>query len=171
MSITTQSPPLSSSSPPLSSPPLMPVIKRSSTWVTQELNQFLADNANAQFVWGTLDCSLFAADAIKAMTGVDIAADFRGKYNDKASAFALIHTLTGGTTVADAAAYCANKYGLVEWKHPLCAQRGDLVCVDNGGTIIAGIVDLSGKRVACLGESGILRVAISNILCAWHVPS
>jgi len=146
-----------------------PKLKRSSTWLTRELKTFLESNKNAKFVWGVLDCSLFCADAIKAMTGVDIASDFRGKYTDQASAFALIKTVTGGSTVADAAAYCAAKYGLTEWKHPLQAQRGDLVAVTNGTDLIAGVVDLSGRFVAALGESGIIRISIRNITRAWHV--
>jgi len=144
-------------------------IQRSSTWLTKELDVFLRENANAKFVWGTLDCSLFAANAIQAMTGVDIADDFRGKYADEASAFALIKTVTGGTTVSDAAAHCASKHGLTEWKYPLQAQRGDLVVVQNGTNLIAGVVDLSGKYVASIGETGILRVSIRNIKRAWQV--
>jgi len=146
-----------------------PKLKRSPTWLTRELATFLKDHVNARFVWGTLDCCLFTADAIQAMTGVDIASDFRGKYTDQASAFALIKTVTGGSTVADAAAYCAAKYGLTEWKHPLQAQRGDLVAVTNGTDLIAGVVDLSGRFVAALGESGIIRISIRNITRAWHV--
>lgn len=40
--------------------------------------------AGARFEWGTLDCALFAADAVLAMTGHDIAAPFRGKYSTAA---------------------------------------------------------------------------------------
>jgi hypothetical protein len=144
-------------------------LQRTTHWLTRELDTFLRENANAKFEWGALDCSLFAADAIKAMTGVDIAEDFRDKYHDEASAFALIKTITGGTTVTDAAAYCANKHGLTEWKYPLQAQRGDLVVVDNAGNLIAGIVDLTGKYVAALGESGIIRISTTHIKRAWHV--
>ncbi len=146
----------------------MPV-QRSATWRTKELPAFFAQNANAKFQWGVLDCSLFAADAIQAITGTDIADDFRGKYTDEASAFALIKTITGGATVADAAAYCGRKHGLTAWTYPLQAQRGDLVAVNNAGTLIAGVVDMTGKLVACLGESGILRLSIMQIKQAWHV--
>src|ERR1700743_3011421 len=90
------------------------------------------------FAWGKQDCCLFAADGVQAITGVDIAEDFRGKYTDQASAFALIESITGGTTVVDGAAFCATKFGMQEWKAPLCARRGDLVAVKNDdGQIIA----------------------------------
>ncbi len=143
--------------------------KRFPTWLTQESNQFFLESQNKPFKWGEWDCCLFAANAILALTKTDIADDFRGKYTDEASAFALIKTVTGGTTVADAAAYCATKHGLTEWKYPLQAQRGDLVVVQNGGNLIAGVVDLSGKYVAALGETGILRISIRNIKRAWQV--
>src|SRR5579875_1052465 len=114
-------------------------LKRTQHWVTRELDAYLRDTASKPFAWGSNDCCLFAANAIEAMTGVDIADDFRGKYTDEASAFALIKLVTGGSTVADAAAYCANKHGLKEWLNkdgkptPLRALRGDLVVVDNAG--------------------------------------
>jgi hypothetical protein len=109
------------------------------------------------------------------MTGIDIVDDFRGKYTDHASAFALIKTVTGGTTVADAIAYCAKKFGISEWLNkegkplPLMAQRGDLCAVLNDGNIIAGIVDLSGRYVACMGETGIIRLPLSAIQRAWRI--
>ena len=153
-------------------------MRRSPFWLTQELDAFLRDHANAPFAWGINDCSLFAANAIQAITGVDIADDFRGKYSDEGSAFALIKEVTGGTTVADAAAYCASKHGLVEWVDtadgkplPLMAKRGDLCVADNAGRLIAGVVDLSGKFVACMGERGIIRLSLRKIQRAWHVPA
>lgn len=151
-------------------------IKRTTHWITRELDTFLRENANQPFVWSQWDCCLFAANAIQAMTGVDIASDFRGKYTNEASAFALIKSVTGGTTVADAAAYCAQKHGLTEWvgtdgkPTPLRAMRGDLVVISNAGDLIAGVVDLSGRYVAAMSETGIIRLSIRSIVRAWHVP-
>ncbi|WP_421565756.1 DUF6950 family protein [Ochrobactrum sp. EDr1-4] len=45
---------------------------------------------NTPLVWGKSDCLLTACDAIEAMTGVDPAADIRGKYKSKAGAYRLI---------------------------------------------------------------------------------
>ena len=122
------------------------------------------------FAWGKQDCCLFAADGVQAITGVDIAQDFRGNYTDQTSAFALIKSITGGTTVADAAAYCATKYGMQEWKAPLCARRGDLVAVkNNDGQIIAGIVSLNGRDVLCMSETGVINLSIRQVVRAWKV--
>jgi len=144
-------------------------LTRTPHWATREFHQFLLARAKTPFAWGSNDCCLFPADAILAFTGVDLATDFRGKYHDEASAFALIKSITGGTTAADAAAYCATKHGLVERAHPLTAQRGDLVVIGNGTSLIAGIVHLNGRHVISVGESGLLRLSILNVKRAWAV--
>lgn len=144
-------------------------LTRIPNWATQSLNTFLLQRASVPFEWGKNDCCMFAADAVKAMTGVDIAIDFRGKYTDQASAMQAIKTIANGTTVADAAAYCAVKAGLTELEHPLMAQRGDLVIVQDTMGLIAGIVHLNGRHVVVVGEEGLKRQPITNVKRAWRV--
>lgn len=141
---------------------------RKQHWATRAFHAFLSSRRDTPFAWGTNDCALFAADAIEAITGTDIASDFRGKYSDQAGAFATVKAVCGGSTVADAAAYCAEKHGLEEWKYPLMAQRGDLVVVENGGTTIAAVVGLSG-HVAAMTEDGWVQLPITQVVRAWHV--
>src|ERR1700735_5391711 len=127
---------------------------RAEHWATRAYHDFLKARANEPFAWGAQDCALFAADGVLAITGVDIAADFRGKYDDEASAFAAIKTIAGGSTVEDAAVYCATKHGLPEWSHPLRAQRGDLVVLEDAGRIIAGLIHLNGRHIVAAGDNG-----------------
>lgn len=54
-----------------------PVLTRLPDWQAR-LSDYLAASHSAAFVPGTLDCALFAAGAIEAQTGVDLAADWRG---------------------------------------------------------------------------------------------
>ncbi len=54
------------------------------------LDDYLDSIEGRPFAWGELDCALFAADAVQAITGVDLAADFRGKYSDQAGAEAAV---------------------------------------------------------------------------------
>lgn len=133
------------------------------------LHAFLLKRRSMPFSWGSNDCALFAADGIQAMTGVDIAGDFRGKYSTAAEAFALIKSITGGSTVADAAAWCAEKAGIAELKYPLKAQRGDLVVFENGGNLISGLVHLNGYQIASVTEKGMAGFPIAQIRRAWHV--
>ena len=144
-------------------------LQRTPHWATREFHSFLLESATKSFAWGTNDCCMFPANAIKAFTGIDIAEDFRGKYTDQDSAFALIKTITGGTTVADAAAYCATKHGLFEYEHPLMAKRGDLVVVANGDNLIAGIVHLNGRHVVTVSEAGLVRLPITSIRRSWSI--
>jgi hypothetical protein len=139
-------------------------------WETRGYHMFLEGRARQPFAWGTNDCATFTADGVKAITGVDIAADFRGKYHDEASALAAVKEICGGSTVADAAAYCAGKHGLVEWQYPLMARRGDLVVARNlDGSPIAGLVHLSGRHVVTVAAKGLVRLELTSILRAWHV--
>jgi len=145
-------------------------LKRTPHWATREFHQFLVARAKTPFQYGTNDCSMFAADAIKAITGTDIAAEFRGTYNDAPSSLRAIHRITGGTTVEDAAVWIAKKHGLEERQHPLTAQRGDLVLIPNAdGTLIAGVVHLNGRHAVSVGENGVQRFSISTVKRAWKI--
>jgi hypothetical protein len=145
-------------------------LKRTAHWATREFHHFLLHRAKTPFKWGTNDCALFAADAIKSFTGVDLAAEFRGKYSDQPTALAAIHNITGGRTVADAAVWAAKKHGLEERTHPLMASRGDLVLVQNGdGNLIAGIVHLNGRHAVSIGEDGMKRFSIRAVKRAWEI--
>lgn len=121
------------------------------------------------FSWGENDCALFVADGIKAITGVDIAADFRGRYRNETGAWELIRTVTGGETVADAAAWCAAKFEMEEWPGPLYAQRGDMVTLEDDGRLIAGLVHPNGRDIVVVGELGLKRVPFTVGRRAWHV--
>ena len=144
-------------------------LKRARHWETRAFAQFLAARAKMPFAWGTNDCALFCADGILALTGVDIAAAFRGKYADEASALAAIQIVCGGSTVADAAAWCAAQHGLAAWDKPLHAQRGDLVIAQNAAGPTAALVHLSGACLVTAGEGGTVRLPLRSILRAWHV--
>lgn len=56
------------------------------------LDAYLDNIDGKPFKWGELDCALFAADAVLAMTDVDFAVDFRGRYADQDGAEAAIRS-------------------------------------------------------------------------------
>lgn len=144
-------------------------VKRLEHWATRSYHNFLLQRAKMPFAWSTNDCCTFAADAVLAITGTDIAAHFRGKYTDRPTAFKAIKEVAGGSTVADAAAYCAATFGLPELEYPLKARRGDLVLVQQGNELIAGVVHLNGRHVVVVGEEGLKKQSIKNIKRAWRV--
>jgi hypothetical protein len=146
-------------------------MKKKEHWLTEDFPQFIDARLNTPFAWGSNDCALFAADAIQAITGVDIADDFRGKYKAKTGAVKAINSVAGGSTLADATSYCAQKHGLPEYEYPLMAKRGELVLVKNAdGEEIAGVVSLNGRYVFSPGETGLLSIPITNVTRAWQLP-
>jgi hypothetical protein len=87
-------------------------------------------------------------------------------YTTEAGAFKAIRKITGGSTVEDAASYCAKKYGLAEYVYVLMAQRGDLVLVEHDGIRLA-LIHPSGVCAVAPGEAGLLRIPLTAIKRAW----
>lgn len=128
------------------------------------LDRFLVANRARAFVWGSWDCCLWVASAIEAMTGVDIADAFRGKYTDQATANAVCQTACGSAALADMAAYVAKEHALAEVS-PLHAQRGDMI-LTTGATL--GLVGLN-SMLWVLAEAGLQMVDYRHIQRAWRV--
>jgi hypothetical protein len=160
-------------------------LERKPYWDTRELNDFLIARAFMPFSWGVNDCALFVADAIAAMTGTDIAADFRG-YTDEAGAWDAIRRVRGAdaaVTVDAAAEYCAQKFGLEECVFPLEARRGDFCTFMHAGRLMLGLIHLNGRDIVTPGDKGLERAAMAEIAIgedgtevvtmairrAWHV--
>lgn len=86
----------------------------------QRLSAYITAAWDRPFDWGQHDCILHSASAVEAQTGVDIAADYRGRYSDKASAAAILKTQGEGTLLRTLDA-------TLERRKPSRARRGDLV--------------------------------------------
>lgn len=138
-------------------------MKRVANWISL-LPAHTGHSRKRGFAWGTRDCALAACDAIKALTGIDPAENFRGKYSTPEEAAQLI-----GSDLGAFAARIAAQYGMQEVP-PQFARRGDVVFVDNGrpeGGL--GIVDLTGARAACASQNGSLLVPMRRWKRAWRV--
>lgn len=107
------------------------------------LEAYLHDVWREPFVYGQHDCGLFAAGAVKAMTGQDFAEEYRGGYKTLAGALRRLKR-KGFDSHADLAA------SLFEEIHPSAAQVGDLaaVKVSDAGHYALGVVQ--GARVYVL---------------------
>ena len=68
--------------------------RKTEGWQTR-LAAYLHEVGREGFAYGAHDCALFAAGAVQAMTGIDLAADWRGRYT----------SLRGGLRVLRAAGY------------------------------------------------------------------
>lgn len=84
------------------------------------LAAYVASVRDRPFEWGEHDCILFCAAAADAMTGVDIAAGYRGKYHSRRGAASILKKQGKGTLIRTLNA-------TLERRKPGRARRGDFV--------------------------------------------
>lgn len=137
-------------------------IRRLQDWPTR-LEAAIDAARKCPFEWGKNDCALFAADCVLAMTGVDFAASFRGKY--KTAEGAKRKLKAAGTT--GLSGYVGKLFG--DSVEPVFATRGDLACVKSPEGTALGIVDNTGRRVACVGKDGLIFEPLSQALKIWKI--
>lgn len=131
------------------------------------LSEYFAATRARAFAWGDQDCMLWAYGAVEAMTGVDLGADYRGKYSTEQGAARMLRRV-GGAGVELAAAKLQSDAGLEEIG-PLYAQRGDLVLVRSPRGPALAVVALAGDCAWCCGQEGIEAAPIADYLRAWRV--
>lgn len=128
----------------------------------ERLDALLRARMDQPFAWGVHDCCLFAADAVLATTGRDLAAPWRGTYSDAAAAYRLVRYLGGLPAIADMAGPRVP---------PLAAQVGDV------GLVVD--ISLTGERellAVCAGANwlcptarGLGAMPLSAARLAWRV--
>ena len=133
------------------------------------LHNFVEARVGEPFTWGANDCALFVCDGVAAMTGSDMAAEFRGQYTDEATAQAAMQRIAGGATIEDVAVYVTHKEGLAELPNVRFAQRGDIVLFDSAIGPALGLVYLDGVHAVFVGEAGLRKMAVLDCRRAWRV--
>ncbi|MBL9046805.1 MAG: hypothetical protein JNK34_05755 [Tabrizicola sp.] len=117
---------------------------RSADWRTSLL-AFVAEARHRTLVYGEYDCALFAAEAVRVMTGLDLAAPFRGRYT----------TLEGGLRVLRRhgfADHVALARAELETIAVAAAMPGDLAVFAVDPVPALGVVQ--GAAVYVLGRNG-----------------
>lgn len=128
---------------------------RAENW-PELLAEFIESRRLTPFVRGVSDCTMFAADAIKAMTGVDPAEQYRGTYSDTKGALRLIQGAGGIANLVPFAPIAV-----------VMAGRGDLVMIETeeGESLAMHL----GRVIAAQGIDGIEFIPVSRALAAWRV--
>ena len=125
------------------------MIRRFEDWPAR-LGDALAAAADRPFEFGKHDCCLAVADVVLAITGTDLAADFRG-YEGKRAALAILKKHGGVIGIAEA---MAARLGIAEVP-PGLAQRGDVVIVkDEQGRDTLAIIDPTGRSALAAARAG-----------------
>lgn len=125
------------------------------------LDAFMCASTDRPFEWGAHDCCLFVCDAIEAMTGVDVAAAYRGKYRSARGAIRL-------GSVESIAVKVTTEHGMFEIG-PLYAGGGDVVLAESGEGPALGIVALNGRVALGAGKVGLVEVPQKKWRRAWRV--
>lgn len=135
--------------------------KKNRLWQS-DLMAFVESRESEPFVWGKQDCALFAADAVQVMTGIDFAAEFRGKYKTETGARKQLAKLAGGglEQALDAK---------LERVENAFVQRGDVVLFDGDLGPTLGIYFNGGVFSAGPDGAVFLDEAFDKILMAWRV--
>lgn len=127
---------------------------------TNQLLAYLAASARRPFELGQHDCALFAAGAVAAMTGVDFAADWRGKYK----------TLKDGQRIMRAAGYRDQIDFVAQHFEEVAvaeAQVGDLAVVPTNDGPALGVVQ--GASIYVLGRERLCLLRLTWATRAFRV--
>jgi hypothetical protein len=153
----------------------MIVIAFHSHW-QELLHSYFLRRQNEAFQWGTMDCCLFACDAVLELTDVDLAIDFRSQYDSLLSAVRAMKEFTAEESsdqeihlVELVAEKIAAKFAIEEVP-VLMAQRGDVLLLDSPLGKGLGILGLRGTHVHCAGPDGVVDVPLQECLRAWRIP-
>jgi hypothetical protein len=118
-----------------------------------------------RFRWGEFDCCLWACDVVALLRGVDLAASFRGRYDNARGAARALRTFSGGGLDATATKI-AEAHGFREIPVSL-AQRGDVALIKTPqGDALAIVL---GLCAAAPGPRGLSRIRTIDAARAWAV--
>lgn len=132
---------------------------RKNQW-EQKLFAYTSGVLQKPFEWGVHDCVLFAADCIEAMTGEDLAAEYRGTYSTSQGAAKIVHS-AGVESLGDFLAMY-----LPETPVPFL-QRGDIALCDGPEWQFVGVCQ--GRTCVGPSEKGLIHVNNSQVIRAFKV--
>lgn len=110
-----------------------------------------------------VDCALFVADCINAMTGEDPAAEFRGRYSSDIGAMRVIRN----AGFADLADLVSSRLDEIS---PVRAQVGDVAFIPDDSPFGGALGIVIGEQIACLHVDGIGSVPRTVMTRAFRVP-
>lgn len=127
-----------------------------------ELDGFLRSAEAKRFQDGVWDCCLFPADWVLAVTGIDGASPWRGRYHARIGWLRILSRDGGMLAVVERGAQIA---GLSETTTP---ARGDIGVIETANGPVGAIC--LGERWAVASSRG-LWVRRAACLKAWSVPN
>lgn len=132
-------------------------MKRFNDWPTQLAN-FLLEKQKQPFEWGSNDCCLFAADAILAMGGQDVAKDVRGRYKTAIGAHRIMKKLGAGSLVELLTQRLGEPDGVI--------TRGSIIVVESNSEQVAGVFY---QKPWALTERGLQGMSLESVVQSWSL--
>lgn len=127
----------------------------------QKLAEFVEVKRNEPFAWGKNDCFFFAMDCVALMRGVDVAAEFRGKYDSVISAVKL-QAKNGSIKWLD-------KH-FVRYENNRMIQRGSIICYEHATHNPSEALGIClGTEFVAPGADGIEFLPMSQTFIGWRV--
>lgn len=127
----------------------------------RRLREIVTARSTACFIWGQHDCALFAADAVQAQTGIDLAASYRGRYRSASGSIRALKRYGAGTLEASVTECLGDPVDSRQ------ASRGDVVlfesCYGPTLSICMGAVSVAP------GPDGLVSVPMDKWVMAWRV--
>jgi hypothetical protein len=130
---------------------------RKDTWDI-DLMAFIKSREKTPFQWGSQDCVLFACDCAQAMTGIDLAAKYRG-YSTREEAYEII------AHAGDLRALVNSE--LASEISPTFARRGDFVLLDQDG--VQALAICIGVMAVAAGKTGLATRRMTDAITAWRI--
>lgn len=128
-------------------------------WQTH-FSEFISERRKHRFSWGKNDCCLFAADSTLAVTGKDFASDYRGTYNDEASASTLIQSFGSLENL------CTALTG-IQPVSAAYADIADVVLASYAGRELLAIAN--GVHVLAVSGEGLINLPLSVCTKTWKI--
>jgi hypothetical protein len=143
-------------------------VSRKENW-QELLHAFMLDCDGMEFVRGKHDCIMFAANAVRSITGVDMAESIRGKYSTRQSAIRVLQSGLGFPTILEAVDHLCAAHGIGEVPM-LFAMPGDIVIGESRDLGHAcGIAWRDRAVTVSRAHRGL--TAMAKPIKAWRVPS
>jgi len=121
----------------------------------ERLISYLAETATKPFEFGENDCALFAAGAVAAMTGVDLAAQWRGQYSNREDGLKALSD-AGYESHVDVAARAFDEIA------PAFAAAGDIAVLEGPAGDVLGVVQGEAIYVLTLARLGVVPMTFAK---------
>ncbi len=143
----------------------MSALQRLHDWPLR-LEAFVQQRAYQPFAWGVQDCALFAADAVQALTGVDVAPPHLRCHRHARAALRSMRAHGGLQAIAQAA--------LGTPIAPALATVGDVLLVNSNNLAFAHpgrpmLALCNGGTALATGQRGLVSVSLHRATHAWRV--